>query len=64
MSRVWKRCDTEPPPEGVEVITMSPGGLEQTLVRKGRLWFVDVHLSSYVYYSPQFWRPVESAVGV
>jgi hypothetical protein len=58
VSRVWRRCDNDPPPEGVMVVTMSPGGMEQTLCRKGRLWFVDTDLSFYVYYVPQFWHPV------
>lgn len=57
-SRVWRRCDNDPPTEGVEVVTMSPGGMEQTLVRKGRLWFTDTRMSLYVYYTPQFWHPV------
>lgn len=28
------------PPEGVEVMTLSPGRMEQSLKRRGRLWFV------------------------
>lgn len=59
MQGVWRRCDTDPAPEGVEVQTRSPNGMEQTLVRHGRLWFTDTHRSMYVYYTPLFWRPIE-----
>lgn len=58
MAEIWRRCDTDPPPEGVEVMTMSPGGMAKSLVRKGRLWFTDTAYRMYVYYTPQFWLPM------
>jgi hypothetical protein len=54
----WTRVSDQPPPERVLVETISPGGMQQTLVRHGRLWFVDERLSMYVYYEPHYWRPI------
>lgn len=59
MAHIWRRCDTDPPREGVEVMTMSPAGMAQSLVRKGRLWFTDTSCRMYVYYTPQFWISME-----
>jgi hypothetical protein len=54
---VWRNADSDPPPEGVVVLTMSPGGIQQKLKRCGRLWFVEDG-TMYVYYTPQFWLPI------
>ena len=51
----WKNTQKELPPEGVIVETISPGGLQQTLKRQGRLWF-HADGGMYVYYTPLFWR--------
>lgn len=59
MAEVWKDTAKEPPPENVLVDTFSPGGLQQALKRVGRLWCVPDG-SMYVYYTPQFWRPLEA----
>lgn len=59
MAEVWKDVAKEPPPGNTVVDTFSPGGLQQELQRIGRLWFFPDG-SMYVYYTPQYWRPVES----
>lgn len=46
-------------PEGVVVMTRSPGGQEQPLVRSGNLWFFPDR-SMYVYYTPDSWMPLRS----
>lgn len=51
----WTPVSQSLPPEGVVVDTISPGGLQQQLKRKGSLWFFPDG-STYVYYTPQFWR--------
>ena len=51
----WQPIETAP--EGVEVETKSYGRSVRTLVRFGALWFVDRGRSSYVYYTPDRWRP-------
>lgn len=53
----WKYSYAELPEEGVEVETKSPGGLVQTLKRKGNLWFFP-DMSMYVHYMPEYWRPL------
>lgn len=53
--RDWTPVTEALPPEGQLVETISPGGLQQTLKRKGRLWFVP-DMSIYVYYEPTYWR--------
>lgn len=53
----WTLCSDELPPEGVEVMTLSPGRMEQSLVRQGGLWFFPDR-SMYVYYTPEAWRPM------
>lgn len=56
MSDEWRRvASSSMPPEGVEVKTQSENGLEQTLKRKGNLWFFP-DMSMYVYYTPKFWK--------
>lgn len=54
----WQPIATAP--EGVEVETKIDDGVilrnEQTLVRKGALWFFP-DMSMYVYYRPTHWRP-------
>lgn len=56
----WIQCTERLPDEGVVVETKIDDAdgcqNEKTLVRKGRLWFVDINLSSYVYYMPTHWR--------
>lgn len=51
-------------PEGVEVLTKIDDSRgprnEQTLTRKGRLWFYP-DMSMYVYYTPTHWQPVPNA---
>lgn len=53
----YKRVDQELPPEGELVDTISPSGIVQQMRRKGRLWFFD-DMSAYVYFTPEFWRPI------
>jgi hypothetical protein len=53
-TRRWIECSVELPPEGKVVTTRSPGGMKQTLVRDGNLWFFPDR-SMYVYYSPEAW---------
>lgn len=53
----WIECNRELPPEGVVVETLSPGGMQSTLKRQGRLWFFPDG-SMYVYYTPSKWRAV------
>ena len=55
VTTLWTRTDHDLPPEGVPVKTLSEGGQEQTLIRKGRLWFLP-DMSMYVYYTPAYWR--------
>lgn len=50
----WQPISTAP--EGVEVLTLSPGGQEQRLTRRGRLWWTGDGSSMYVYYTPTHWR--------
>lgn len=54
----WEPISTAP--DGVEVETRINDGLgirnQQSLVRKGRLWFFP-DMSMYVYYAPTEWRP-------
>ncbi len=54
----YKRVDQELPPEGELVDTISPGGVAQQIRRKGGLWFF-ADMSMYVYFTPEFWRPLE-----
>ena len=55
----WHKVSREPPPEGIEVrtIILDEHGWrnDQTLVRKGGLWFLP-DMSMYVYYCPTHWR--------
>ncbi len=55
----WIACSQVLPANGVEVETKvhdSDGERNvQTLVRKGRLWFIP-DMSMYVYYTPTHWR--------
>lgn len=54
----WHPVSESLPAEGVLVDTISDGGTEQSLRRKGRLWFYP-DMSMYVYYTPKFWRERE-----
>lgn len=54
----WHSVRTDPPPEGLEVIVMNNDGAH--LVRKGNLWFLP-DMSMYVYYTPEYWRPITDA---
>jgi len=58
----WIPTATELPPDGIEVETKIDDAEgcrnEQTLVRHGRLWFVDTRKSMYVYYTPTHWRRI------
>ena len=51
----WIACADELPPEGVVVQVKNNNGT--TLKRSGRLWFLPDG-SMYVYYVPEFWRPI------
>jgi|HubBroStandDraft_5_1064220.scaffolds.fasta_scaffold150813_2 hypothetical protein len=53
----WRLVKSDPPPEREVVATKSEGGMEQTLKRSGRLFFVPDG-SMYVYYTPKWWRPI------
>jgi hypothetical protein len=58
----WRRITTDPPPEGVVVMTKIDDEYgsrnEQSLVllRKHGLWFTPDR-SMYVYYTPTHWSP-------
>jgi len=56
----WKRTDTDPPPNGVAVLTKidDAAGVrnEQVLRRRENLWFFPDD-SMYVYYTPTHWKP-------
>ncbi len=54
----WHRVEVALPDEEVIVRTISPGGIETMLKRRGLLWFVPDG-SMYVYYTPVFWSPLE-----
>ncbi len=60
----WYSCSGQPPPEGLEVLTMisdsSGERNRQTLKRKGNLWFVPDG-SIYVYYTPSHWQLLNPA---
>lgn len=53
----WNSTITNPPPEGVVVEVANNGGAQ--LVRQGNLWFFP-DFSMYVYYTPEWWRTIES----
>ena len=55
MTATWTRTQDELPPEGEVVATLSEGGLEQELKRRGQLWFFPDG-SMYVYYHVAYWR--------
>lgn len=57
MSDKWIRVADQLPPEGKTVDTISPGGQQQELKRKGGLWFFPDD-SMYVYYTPLVWREI------
>ena len=50
------------PPNGEEVMTMDSSGHEQTLIRKGNLWWFPDG-SMYVYYVPVAWKSLADAGG-
>lgn len=58
MRRNWHMIEHSLPDEGIEVEVISPGGIETTLKRNGRLWF-DPDGSMYMYWTPMFWREIE-----
>jgi hypothetical protein len=57
----WIDCALQLPPDGKEVRTKVHDLLgkrnEQTLKRRGVLWFIPSE-SVYVYYTPTHWRPL------
>ncbi len=59
--RKWEPIETAP--ENVEVWTIIDSGgkrrNEQTLKRRGRLWFYP-DMSMYVYYQPTHWSPLDA----
>jgi hypothetical protein len=59
MSPAWIRTDEQLPPEGVPVHTKIDDSRgcrnEQTLKRKGGVWFF-TDMSMYVYYTPTHWK--------
>lgn len=57
-SGYWNRVSEKPAPEGEVVDTFSPGGLQQTLKRQGNLWWTPSG-DMYVYYTPEWWKPIE-----
>jgi hypothetical protein len=56
----WQPISTAP--EGELVMTKIDDAKgarnEQPLAKFGRLWFVDERKSMYVYYEPNFWKPL------
>lgn len=56
--RQWTKTADSLPPEGVVVLTISPGGLECRMSRSGRLWFPEGG-DIYVYWTPLFWTDAE-----
>ncbi len=53
----WKATAYELPPEGQLVETISSGGEQVQLKRRGALWFVKSG-DMYVYYTPVYWKPI------
>lgn len=53
----WRNVTATEPPDNMEVEVMNNGGAR--LVRRRNLWFFP-DFSMYVYYTPQYWRPIES----
>jgi hypothetical protein len=52
----WISCADLLPPEGEVVEVKNNGGAR--LRRRGNLWFL-ADGSMYVYYTPEYWRPIE-----
>lgn len=52
----WRNVRNNPPPENVVVEVMNNDGTQ--LVKQGNLWFFP-DFSMYVYYTPEWWRPVD-----
>lgn len=52
----WTHCSYRMPPEGEVVQVMNNGGAE-LVYESGLWWFPD--RSMYVYYTPEYWRPVK-----
>ena len=59
MAKQWHNVNDELPPDGVEVMTLSEGGLEQSLWKFGNMWYVDADASMYVYYHITHWREMD-----
>ena len=53
----WQPIETAPEGEAIE--TFSPNGLQQILIRENGLWWTQ-DKAIYVYYTPQFWRPINA----
>lgn len=53
-TKMRNRTDQVLPPENEVVMTLSKGGIQQTLKRQGNLWFCPDG-SMYVYYTPVYW---------
>ena len=53
--RPWISTAVELPPDGQVVQVQNNGGAQ--LKRQGRLWFFPDG-SMYVYYTPEWWRPL------
>lgn len=57
IDRRWTRVADKLPAAGEMVITLSPGGVEQTLKRLDTLWFLPFD-NVAVLYTPILWRPI------
>ena len=54
----WRNVANDPPPDGQVVQVFNNEGA--MLKRSGNLWFLPDG-SMYVYYTPEWWRPVVAA---
>lgn len=53
----WTRVADKLPPDGEMVITLSSGGVEQTLKWIAHMWFLPCE-NVAVLYTPILWRPI------
>lgn len=59
--KIWQTVERFSPVDGIPVLTLSPGGMEQVLIRSGELWFLSDR-SMYVYYTPEKWTEIEEEI--
>jgi hypothetical protein len=58
MQKTWIKTSEQLPRRGQKVVWISPNGMQETgTYEGGAVWFPKGS-SMYVYYTPQFWMPV------